>query len=76
MSTWQIIFLQSKVNNGAYHGERLAAQNWDWPQGTWFQKRLQFLRRVPPLTLKTTESNDLNISAHSACHQIVLDQMI
>jgi hypothetical protein len=55
MSAWQLIFLQSKVNNGAYNGERLAAQNWDWPQGTWFQKRLHHLRRTQRWPLKTTE---------------------
>lgn len=44
MSAWQLIFLQSKVNNGAYNGEGLAPQNWDWLQGTWFHKRLHYLR--------------------------------
>jgi hypothetical protein len=45
MSSWQLIFKQSRVNNGAYDGDRLPAQNWDWPQGTWFQTRLRNLRR-------------------------------
>lgn len=44
MSSWQIIFLQSRVNYGAYDGDRLPAQNWDWPQETWFQTRLRYLR--------------------------------
>jgi hypothetical protein len=45
MSSWQLIFKQSRVNNGAYDGDRLPAQNWHWPQGTWFQTRLRNLRR-------------------------------
>jgi hypothetical protein len=45
VSSWQLIFQQSKVNNGAYYGDRLPAQNWHWPQGTWLQKRLRYLRR-------------------------------
>ena len=45
VSSWQLIFQQSKANNGAYYGDRLPAQNWDWPQETWFQKRLRYLRR-------------------------------
>jgi hypothetical protein len=44
MSSWQLIFKQSRVNNGAYDGDRLPAQNWYWPQGTWFQTRLRNLR--------------------------------
>jgi hypothetical protein len=31
MSSWQLIFKQSRVNNGAYDGDRLPAQNWYWP---------------------------------------------
>jgi hypothetical protein len=45
MSSWQLIFIQSKVNNGAYDGDRLFAQNWAWPKETWFQMRLRDLRR-------------------------------
>jgi hypothetical protein len=44
MSSWQLIFLQSRVNNGTYDGDRLPAQNWHWPQGTWFQRRRSYLR--------------------------------
>ncbi len=46
MSYWQLIFLQSKVNRGAYDGDRLPRQNWDWPQQTWFQKRLRYFRKT------------------------------
>jgi hypothetical protein len=45
VSSWQLIFQQSKVNNGAYDGDRLPAQNWRWPQGTWLQRRLRYLRQ-------------------------------
>ena len=45
MSSWQLIFQQSKVNNGAYDGDRLPPQKWDWPRETWFQTRLRRLRR-------------------------------
>lgn len=45
VSSWQLIFQQSKVNNGAYGGDRLPPQKWDWPRETWFQTRLRRLRR-------------------------------
>ncbi|HSE89226.1 MAG TPA: hypothetical protein VLJ79_23640 [Candidatus Binatia bacterium] len=45
MGSWLQIFEQSRVNNGAYDGDRLPAQNWYWPQGTWFQTRLRNLRK-------------------------------
>ena len=44
-NAWELIFRQSRVNNGAYDGEQLPAQNWNWPRGTWFQRRLRYLRR-------------------------------
>ena len=47
MSTWQLIFRQSRVNHGIYDGDRLPAQHWNWPQGTWLQERLRYLRRSP-----------------------------
>jgi hypothetical protein len=45
MNPWQLIFLQSRANNGPYDGDSLPTQNWDWPQGTWFQERLRDLRK-------------------------------
>ena len=45
MNSWQLIFLQSKANDGAYYGDQLLPQIWDWPEDTWFQKRLRYLRR-------------------------------
>ena len=44
MSSWQRIFVQSMVNNGAYDGDRFVAQYWLWPRDTWFQGRLRDLR--------------------------------
>ena len=44
MSTWQLIFLQSKANRALYDEDRLPTQNWAWPQETWFQKRRDYLR--------------------------------
>ncbi len=37
MSSWRLIFLQRKANDGSYDEEELPQQNWTWPQGTWFQ---------------------------------------
>lgn len=45
MNAWQIIFQQSRVNNGLYIGDALPAQNWQWPSGTWVQNRLRYLRK-------------------------------
>jgi hypothetical protein len=44
MTSWELIFLQSRVNNGGYDGDDLAEQKWDWPRNTWFQKRLNYVR--------------------------------
>ena len=44
MTSWELIFLQSRVNKSGYDGDDLPAQKWDWPRGTWFQKRLHHLR--------------------------------
>jgi hypothetical protein len=45
MTSWQLIFLQSKVNNGAYDGDGHFARHWVWPKETWFQLRLRDYRR-------------------------------
>jgi len=45
MNPWQLMFLQSKVNDNPYYGDNLATQNWAWPRGTWLQRRLSHLRR-------------------------------
>ena len=44
-SSWQSIFLQSKVNGATYNGEQLLGFNWEWPKGTFLQRRLEYLRK-------------------------------
>jgi len=43
MSSWQLILLQSKANNGVYD-DGAPAYYWAWPRDTWFQQRLRYLR--------------------------------
>lgn len=43
-SLWQLVFLQSKINGGAYHGEQLPRQNWSWPKDTYLQQRLRLAK--------------------------------
>jgi hypothetical protein len=33
------------VNHGSYDGDQLPRQNWSWPQQTWFQERLRYIRK-------------------------------
>ena len=40
LSSWQLVFLQSKANGCSYHGENLPHINWQWPKNTWFQEHL------------------------------------
>lgn len=47
-SFWQLVFLQSRVNGAAYHGERLPGHNWNWPKNTYLQRRLEYLRWYRP----------------------------
>lgn len=63
MNAWQFMFLQSKANNNPYNGDALAIQNWAWPQGTWFQKRLRQLRRKRRQT--HMEAAELQSSEHA-----------
>jgi hypothetical protein len=65
MNCWQLIFLQSKVNRGAYDGDRLPTQNWDWPQRTWFQKRLRSLRETQQHVLRCKDRTGLEIASQS-----------
>ena len=44
-SSWQSIFLQSKVNGAVYGGEQLLGLNWEWPKHTYLQQRLEYLRK-------------------------------
>jgi hypothetical protein len=40
-SFWQLVFSQSKVNGAPYSGDQLLGHNWNWPRGTYLQRRLQ-----------------------------------
>ena len=51
--------LQSRVNNGGYYGDLLPPQNWDWPEETWFQKRLLYLRRGKDKAAEELTDQDL-----------------
>ena len=44
VTSWQQIFLQSKVNGGTYYGEQLFGLKWNWPINTYLQRRLDYLR--------------------------------
>ena len=55
MNSWQLMFLQSRANNSfSYIWDNLATQNWAWPQETWFQKRLRYLRKKQQQTHQQT----------------------
>ncbi len=51
-SSWQLIFLQSKVNGAQYRGDEIRPYCWDWPQETYFQKRVRDVRRVQMKAVK------------------------
>ena len=62
MNSWELIFQQSKVNNGDYYGDHLPVQNWDWPRGTWFQERLRrLLTGIGRYSKELTEENLLRL---------------
>lgn len=50
LSFWQLIFLQSKVNGAAYHGDELSQHKWDWPHKTYLERRLHHLRDEVEIT--------------------------
>ena len=55
MNSWQLMFIQSRANNNFFYIEdSLATQNWAWPQETWFQKRLRYLRKKRQQTHQQT----------------------
>lgn len=41
----QRVFLASKVNGALYFGESLGERPWEWPRGTFLQRRLEALRK-------------------------------
>lgn len=40
MSYWQCVFSRSVVNGAPYRDSELPLSNWDWPKGTFLQRRL------------------------------------
>lgn len=61
MSAWQLVFLQSKANNGLYDEDELPQQNWKWPQGTWFQERLRYIRETQWQILQRIKPRNLEV---------------
>lgn len=54
MNAWEMVFRQSRVNNGYYEEDPSPQLKWDWPKGTWFQSRLYYVRdHQPVFSLKT-----------------------
>jgi len=51
-SSWQLVFLQSKVNGASYRGEQLPNMSWEWPKDTYLRRRL---KRV---AFKATENDN------------------
>ena len=39
MTSWQLIFSQSKANGAQYEGEMLPTCAWNWPTDTYLQRR-------------------------------------
>jgi hypothetical protein len=56
MKAWESIFYQSPVNNGRYDEDELPQVNWDWPNDTWFQSRLHYMRDHEPRQSKLRKS--------------------
>jgi hypothetical protein len=74
MTSWELIFLQSRVNDGVYDGDHLPAQNWDWPRETWFQERLYYLRArrqqiAQRNSLNMTHANGSTVSQVGSAHK-------
>ena len=43
MNAWESIFRQSRVNDGYYDEDKLPQLKWEWPKGTWFQARRDYI---------------------------------
>jgi hypothetical protein len=44
-TTWQRIFLQSRVNGAPYGEDQQLNFKWRWPEDTYLQRRLRQLQR-------------------------------
>ena len=40
----EIIFAESVVNGREYRGDKLPVQYWEFPKGTWLQRRMKELK--------------------------------
>lgn len=50
MNAWESVFTQSPANSRRYFEVYdLPYHNWDWPKGTWFQARLDYVREHEPV---------------------------
>lgn len=45
MTSWQLIFSQSKANGALYEGETLPTSAWNWPTDTYLQRRRSLRQR-------------------------------
>lgn len=43
---WQVIFELARVNGGHYDGEQLPPRPWQWPRGTYLDRKLR--KETPP----------------------------
>ncbi len=59
--TWQGIFARSPAHCGRYDERELPHVRWEWPKGTWFQSRREFVRERQP-----TQTGNLKNSANNA----------
>lgn len=71
MSSWQLIVLQSKANNGLYNEDELPRQNWKWPQGTWFQKRLRYVREGRRQIVQRIRARSLELALLGQGHSMI-----
>ncbi len=70
MSSWQLVFLQSKVNDGLYNEDELPRLNWKWPQGTWFQNRLRYVREGQRRIVQRIRARSLKLALLGQGHSM------
>ena len=69
MNAWQSIFYQSPANRGYYDEDELPQLNWEWPNGTWFQARLEYIRDYEPL--RRLKSNEKLARKNSSANEVI-----
>lgn len=74
-SFWQGIFLKSKVN-GAPHAEQQLDCKWPWPENTYFQRRLEYLRSPDDLWQPGQAPQKEITAAGAAGRDFVVDESI